>query len=235
MAANGKLEKMLILAFESAEDAETGGKAEAKDSFEALINPETYTLEYKVKTSDGQGQGTSGAQAKFEYTLPEELTFEFLFDNTGIIDGKPKKDGVFDDVNRFRRMLTGYQGNSHEPYHLKLVWGNLIFKGRAVELAITHKLFNPDGQPIRTGAKVKFKGSIEEKKRAAKEDRKSSDLTHLRRVKAGDTLPLMCYRIYGEPKYYLDVAKVNGLGNFRSLTPGTDLFFPPLDKTGSKP
>lgn len=235
MAANGKLEKMLILAFESSEDAETGGKTEAKESFEALINPETYTLEYKVKTSDGQGQGTSGAQPKFEYTLPEELTFEFLFDNTGIIDGKPKKDGVFDDVNRFRRMLTGYQGNSHEPYHLKLVWGNLIFKGRAVELGITHKLFNPDGQPIRTIAKVKFKGSIEEKKRAAKEDRKSSDLTHLRKVKAGDTLPLMCYRIYGDPKYYLDVAEVNGLGNFRSLTPGTDLLFPPLDKTGRKP
>lgn len=235
MAANGKLEKMLILAFESSEDAETGGKTEAKESFEALINPETYTLEYKVKTSDGQGQGTSGAQPKFEYTLPEELTFEFLFDNTGIIDGKPKKDGVFDDVNRFRRMLTGYQGNSHEPYHLKLVWGNLIFKGRAVELGITHKLFNPDGQPIRTIAKIKFKGSIEEKKRAAKEDRKSSDLTHLRKVKAGDTLPLMCYRIYGDPKYYLDVAEVNGLGNFRSLTPGTDLLFPPLDKTGRKP
>lgn len=235
MAASGKLEKMLILAFESSEDAETGGKTEAKESFEALINPETYTLEYKVKTSDGQGQGTSGAQAKFEYALPEELTFEFLFDNTGIIDGKPKKDGVFDDVNRFRRMLTGYQGSSHEPYHLKLVWGNLIFKGRAVELGITHKLFNPDGQPIRTVAKVKFKGSIEEKKRAAKENKTSSDLTHLRKVKAGDTLPLMCYRIYGDPKYYLDVAEVNGLGNFRSLTPGTDLLFPPLDKTGRKP
>lgn len=232
MAANGKLEKMLILAFESSEDAESGGKMEAKDSYEALINPETYTLEYKVKTSDGQGQGTSGAQVKFEYTLPEELTFEFLFDNTGIIDGKAKKDGIFDDVNRFRHMLTGYQGNSHEPYHLKLVWGNLVFKGRVVELGITHKLFNPDGQPIRTVAKVKFKKSVEEKKRAAKENKSSPDLTHLRRVKAGDTLPLMCQRIYGDPKYYLKVAEVNGLGNFRSLTPGMELVFPPLEKTG---
>jgi len=33
MAASGKLEKMLILAFESSEDAESGGKPEAKDSF----------------------------------------------------------------------------------------------------------------------------------------------------------------------------------------------------------
>jgi hypothetical protein len=235
MAANGKLEKMLILAFESSEDAEQGGRLEAKESFEALINPETYTLEYKVKTSDGQGQGTSGAQVKFEYTLPEELTFEFLFDNTGIVDGKPNKEGVFEEVNRFRQMLTGYQGNSHEPYHLKLVWGNLVFKGRAVELAITHKLFNPDGQPIRTVAKARFKGSIEEKKRASKENRSSPDLTHLRTVKTGDTLPLMCHRIYGDPKYYLSVAEINGLGNFRSLTPGTMLLFPPLEKSGGKP
>lgn len=231
MAESGKLEKMLILAFDTSEDAENGGKLEAKDSFEALINPETYTLAYKVKTADGQGQGTSSAQAKFEYTMPEELTIEFLFDNTGIIDGKAKKEGIFDDVNHFRQLLTEYQGNSHEPYHLKLVWGNLIFKGRAIELDIMYKLFNPDGQPIRAVAKVKFKGSIEEKKRAAKENKSSPDLTHLRKVKAGDTLPLMCYRIYGDPKYYLKVAQVNGLGNFRFLTPGKDILFPPIDKT----
>ncbi len=235
MAANGKLEKMLILAFTSSEDAEKGGKTEAKESFEALINPESYTLEYKVKTSDAQGQGTSGAQLKFEYTLPEELTFEFLFDNTGIIDGKANPDGVYDEVNNFRLMLTGYQGESHEPYHLKLVWGSLVFTGRAIELSIAHKLFNPDGQPIRSVAKVKFRKSVEEKKRAAKENKSSSDLTQQRKVKGGDTLPLMCYQIYGDPKYYLSVAQVNGLGDFRRLKPGSNLVFPPIQKPGTTP
>lgn len=227
----GKLEKMLILAFDSSEAAESGGRTDAKDSFEALINPETYTLEYKVRTAEGQGQGTSGTQSRFEYTLPEELTFEFLFDNTGIIDNKPNKDGVFDDVNHLKLLLTQYQGTSHEPYHLKLIWGNLIFKGRAIEIAITYRLFNPNGQPIRAIVKCKFKGSIEEVKRALCEDRQSSDLTHVRKVKAGDTLPLMCERIYGDSKYYLQVAKVNGLGNFRFIPVGTELVFPPLDKT----
>lgn len=230
--ATGKLEKMLILAFETSEDAEKGGKPEAKESLDAFINPESYTLEYKVKTAEGQGHGTSGAQVKFQYNMPDELSFEFLFDSTGIVDGAPKKDGIFDDVDRFRRVLTGYQGKSHEPYHLKLIWGNLIFKGRAIELSITHKLFNPDGQPIRSVAKAKFKGSIEEKKRARKEDRQSADLTQLRKVKAGDTLPLLCFQIYGDPRHYLSVARVNGLGNFRRLAPGTALVFPPIEKTG---
>jgi hypothetical protein len=228
--AKGNLEKILILAFEDSKSAETGGTNDAKDKFEALINPESYTLEYKVKTSDGQGQGTSGAQIKFEYTLPEELTFEFLFDNTGIIDGKPNPNGVADEVKHFREMLTGYQGSSHEPYHLKLVWGDLVFKGRAIELSITHKLFNPDGQPIRTVAKVKFKKSVEDKKRAQKDKAQSADLTHVRKVKMGDNLPLLCFRIYGDPQHYLEVARVNGLDNFRSLKPGMDLAFPPFEK-----
>ncbi len=231
MALTGKLEKMLIMAFENSEDAENGGRFDAKDTFEALINPESYVLEYKVKTADSQGHGTSGSQSRFEYVMPQELSFEFLFDNTGIIDGTPKPDGIFEDVDHLRKILTEYQGESHEPYHLKLVWGNLVFKGRAIEVGITYKLFNPDGQPIRAVVKVKFKGSIEEKKRAALENKSSPDLTHIRRVKAGDTLPLMCYRIYGDPKYYLQVAEANGLGNFRHLATGTELVFPPIEKT----
>lgn len=224
----GKLEKMLILAFESAEDAESGGVPEAKETFEALINPESYTLEYKVKTSDSQAQGSSGTQTKFEYTLPEELAFDFLFDNTGLIDGAPKPDGVFDDVHAFRRLLTEYRGESHEPYHLKLVWGNLLFKGRAIEVGVTYKLFNPDGQPIRAVVRAKFKGSIEEKKRVAQEFRRSPDLTHRRTVKPGDTLPFLCFQVYGDPRHYLYVAAFNGLEDFRSLAVGAPLLFPPL-------
>ena len=228
MAPKGKLEKMLIMAFDTAKDAENGGLAGSKDHFEALINPETYTLEYKVKTADGQGQGTSGAQAKFQYTLPDELTFDFLFDNTGLIDDKPKPDGIFEDVSHLKKILTAYQGQSHEPYHLKLVWGNLVFKGRAIEVGITYKLFNPDGQPIRAVVRAKFKGSIEEALRAAKEARQSPDMTHRRLVKAGDTLPFLCFQVYGDPRHYLFVAAHNGLSDFRSLGAGQELYFPPL-------
>lgn len=231
MAENGKLEKMLILAFADSKKAEDGGLQEADASFEALINPETYTLDYKLKFSEsGQGHGTSGKQLKYEYTAPEEITFEFLFDDTGIIDGKPR-DSIADDIKKFKQVLIEYKGDAHEPRHFKLVWGqNSIFKGRVTEVSITYKMFKPDGTPIRAVAKVKFKSSIEEQKRAAKENKSSPDLTHLRKVKAGDTLPLMCYRIYGDPKYYLEVAKVNGLGNFRLLTPGQELVFPPIAK-----
>jgi len=234
MADTGKLEKMLILAFADSEKAESGGVKEADDSFEALINPESYTLDYKLKFSEsGQGQGTSGKQLKYEYTEPEEITFEFLFDNTGIIDGKPR-ESIAADIKKFKSVVIEYKGDAHEPRHFKLVWGeNSIFKGRVTEVSLTYKLFKPDGTPIRAVAKVKFKSSIEEQKRAAKENKSSPDLTHVRSVKAGDTLPLMCYGIYGDPAFYIQIAEKNGLGNFRSLKPGTNIEFPPIEKSGS--
>jgi nucleoid-associated protein YgaU len=52
-------------------------------------------------------------------------------------------------------------------------------------------------------------------------------------VKTGDTLPLMCYRIYGDTRYYLQVAAINGMGNFRKLIPGTEILFPPINKTAN--
>ncbi len=232
MAQPGKLEKMLILAFSDSKKAETGGVAEADDTYEALINPEAYTLDYKLKFSEGgQGQGTSGKQLKYEYTEPAEMSFEFLFDNTGIVDGKPR-DSIAEDIKHFKEVLIEYKGDAHEPRHFKLVWGeNSIFKGRVTALSITHKLFNGDGTPIRAIAKVTFKSSIEEEKRAAKEDKQSPDLTHVRRVKLGDTLPQLCFEIYGDPKYYIPVARENALTNFRRLTPGEQLVFPAIEKS----
>jgi hypothetical protein len=233
MAQPGKHGKMLILAFADSKKAESGGVVEADDSFEALINPETYTLEYKLKfSSSGQGQGTSGKQLKYEYSEPAEMSFEFLFDNTGIIDGEPR-ESVAGDLQRFKEVVIDYKGDSHEPRHFKLVWGeNSIFKGRVTAVSITHKLFNSNGTPIRAVAKVTFKSSIEEEKRAAKEDKQSPDLTQSRIVKLSDTLPQLCFEIYGDPRYYLKVAAVNGLANFRRLPPGETLRFPPIAKGG---
>lgn len=226
MADTGKLEKMQIIAYSNAdlsEDARVG------EPFVAMINPESYALDYKVEYNEGQGQGTSASQQRFTVKKPEELTFEFLFDNTGIIDGKPRNN-ITDEVNTFRDLLVKYEGNAHEPKHFKLVWGDVLFKGRCTALNITYKLFNPDGTPIRALCKVSFKGSLEENLRAAKERRSSPDLTHYRKVKKGDTLPLLCYRIYGDSKYYMQVAAVNKLNNFRNIREGEDLFFPPVAK-----
>lgn len=219
--ASGKLEKLKIVAFSNADYTEEQG------SFTAMLNPETYTIDYKIDYQEGQGQGTSGAQLRFTGIKPQEFAFELLIDSTGIVDGNPR-DSVEEDINTLRDLLLKYEGDIHEPKHFKVVWGSLLFKGRCLGLNIATKLFNPDGKPIRAVCKVTFNGSLEDNLRVAEERRSSPDLTHYRVVKQGDTLPLMCYRIYGSSHYYQQVARVNGLTNLRQLQPGVQLFFPPV-------
>jgi hypothetical protein len=222
----GKLEKIKILAYNNPDYADSH---KVGDTFTALINPESYVLDYKVEFTEGQGHGTSAATQRFNVKKPEEMSFEFLFDSSGIIDGKPREN-IYEDVENFKKMLLEYDSDSHEPKHFKLVWGALIFKGRCNALTVTYKLFNPDGSPIRAVCKAGFKGSIEETLRVATENPQSPDLTHYRITREGDTLPLMCFNIYGDSKYYVEVARVNRLYNFRTLIPGTQLFFPPIVK-----
>lgn len=224
----GELEKMRIFAYNAPElgsDSQVG-------EFVAMMNPETYSIETKMEFNESQGQGTSGNQPRFELKLPEEMSFEFLFDNTGIIDGEARKD-LGQEIQDFSIFLMGYDGDTHEPKFFKLAWGTLVFKGRCTGLNISYKLFNPDGSPIRAICKVTFKEFKEENLRIAEENNQSPDLTHVRVVKEGDSLPLMCYRIYGDARYYLEVARSNGLVNFRSLKPGTELLFPPFHNATS--
>jgi hypothetical protein len=223
---------MKIMAYTNPE-MDDGHKAAAPyDKFEVMINPENYALDYKVEFNEGQGQGTSGRQERFTAKPPEEISFEFLFDSSGIIDGqKYDEKGVFEKVNQLKEMLTGVDSSSHEPRHFKLGWGTMLFKGRCNSLNVAYKLFNADGTPIRAICKATFKGSITEGLRIAKDNLQSPDLTHYRIVLKGDTLPLMCYRIYGDSKYYLQVAEANKISNFRNLKPGDEIFFPPISKT----
>jgi nucleoid-associated protein YgaU len=58
----------------------------------------------------------------------------------------------------------------------------------------------------------------------------SPDMSHFIEVRKGDSLTLMCENIYGAPDYYLQVAEVNGIIDFRNLTPGQKILFPRLEK-----
>ena len=81
---------------------------------------------------------------------------------------------------------------------------------------------------MRAKLSPKFEQYISPEKLAAQARTSSPDLTHYRTVNAGDTLPLMCHRIYQDSKYYIEIARVNDLLDFRNLEPGRRVFFPPL-------
>lgn len=238
--SEGKLQKLIIRCFKDEKFNE-----ELLDlKYTALLNPEKYSFSYKAEYKEDQAQGTSGDDPKFIRSLPEDLDLEFLFDRTGVIvhygddplssgGDKVYKDqgnGIIDDLDYFKKAVYDYNGDKHKPNYLIVSWGALNFRCFLVSMDIEYKLFKPDGTPLRALVKVKFKKFVEKEKRVAEENNQSPDLTHYRIVKEGDTLPLMAYRIYGDSKYYLEVARVNNISNFRKLKTGQELFFPPLEK-----
>jgi len=223
----GELEKLKVVAYS---DPEFNTKI-SDGEFSTLMNPEKYTYHYKIETDDNQAAGTSTVSPKFNKKLPENLELDFVFDRSGVINGfEIVPNGIMDDIDKFKKVILDYNGDEHKPNYLIISWGKLLFKGALTEMDIEFKLFKPDGTPIRAIAKAKFQGFVEDQLRAAKENNKSPDLTHYRTVKEGDTLPLMAFRIYGDSKYYLHVARVNNIINFRKLKTGQKIFFPPLQK-----
>jgi len=233
----GELTKLNIKAYKDEQFSDEVAEGE----FKTLLNPENYTFKYKIEQNEEQASGTSMAAPKFNKALPEDLELEFIFDRTGVLvdygktgsDSKTYKDegrGVIDDIEKFKKVVFDYNGDEHKPNYLIISWGTLLFKGSLSEMDISFKLFKGDGTPLRAVAKVKFKGFVEDDLRVAIENNNSPDLTHSRMVKEGDTLPLMSYRIYGDSKYYLEVANANKITNFRKLSVGQMIFFPPIKK-----
>ena len=109
------------------------------------------------------------------------------------------------------------------------MWTEILFDINVRKMNIKHTLFSPVGTPLRADVTLTLAEYLSSAEETLRANRSSPDLTHSIEVKAGDTLPLLCEKIYNDSSYYLAVAQANGLDHFRDIKPGQSLFFPPLD------
>lgn len=241
----GSLQKLTIATFKDS-DYKSPINSEA---FHAFINPTSFSMTYKSDFNDERPEGASKADLKYSGSSPSDLSLDFLFDGTGVVNANSgnklintiseklgkrdefTKKAVVDQIKAFYEATGKLEGSIHKPFNVIINWGDFEFKGILSGLTIEYKLFNNEGRPLRAIGKANFTESVSQKLRAGIENKQSPDLTHKRIVKEGDTLPLMTEDVYGDSKYYLEVAKANSLINFRQLTPGQELYFPPLEKT----
>ncbi|MEP1781603.1 LysM peptidoglycan-binding domain-containing protein [Reichenbachiella sp.] len=232
--AQGKLEKLTILSFKDNKYSQDQKK------FTVLINPDSYAEDYKIKYTEPKAAGTKIGSRQFDRVLPQNLSLKLVFDSTGIVSDGISFGGIREEpksvpvqLKEFMSRAFDYNGETHEPRYLKIIWGKNkrgVFKGRLDSVNVKYTLFESDGTPLRAIADAKLTGSIDKETELKDKVNSSPDLTHIRTVKEGDTLPLMTYRIYGDASYYLEVARVNKLSNIRQLKAGTKILFPPIDK-----
>lgn len=246
----GKLEKMTIRAFlpQSSPDDVPEVSDNPEDIYVVQVNPKSYALNHILNYANHQGQGDSGSDAVYSHSEPTTLQFDFLFDGTGVVpppselgdvplvgaiasalsDGE--KFEVLEEISKFNRVVYDYQGESHRPCKVLLVWGTLEFACALTSLNYSFSLFKPDGTPLRAVASCSFREAVTDAQREQEENPSSPDLTHMREIKEGDTLPLLAHRIYGNSELYLEIARVNKLVNFRRLQAGNRVALPPVDK-----
>ncbi len=210
-----------------------GGAVTIQDtSFTVLLNPSEFTHEYTISYNTKKTLGQVGSDTKFSAINPDKISFSILLDGTGAVPRAGASDPlvpVSTQLQNLSKVVYNYVGDEHEPSHVRLLWGTLIFFGRMESMQTQYTLFKPSGEALRAKVTLKFVGFMSKKQMELESNRSSPDLSHLVEVVEGDTLPLLCDRIYGDCGYYLEVARFNRLADFRALKPGTRLHFPPLE------
>ncbi len=216
----GELKKLLIECYSDEK------YQELVDKFEALFNPNKYSLKYEIEYGERKPHGTAHSAPTFSNIKPQQLSLEFLIDGTGVTTGKKEKVG--EKIREFLKKVYEYDGSIHRNRYLRIVWGELIFDCILKSANITYTLFEPSGKPLRAKINAEFEGFVNDELREKRENKQSPDVTHIRIVEGGQRLDSLTNSIYRTPDYYIDVAKINGLVSFRKLKEGQELIFPPL-------
>ncbi len=223
----GELVKLTVQGFKKEETP-------VKDQlFTMQFNPSGMNISYYPTYCEEDYAGKIGSEMQWNHTKATELQFKFNMDES-LVDATSTP--INEQISRFKAHTVDYQPDTHEPpLYTEICWGafaenkDSVFKGRITQLDITYTQFKPSGEPLRAELSVAFKEYKSFQTMLKEQNKSSPDMTHRRTVQAGDTLLLMTQRIYGDAKYYKQVAAHNQLTSLRTLEPGTQLIFPPLE------
>lgn len=199
-------------------------------TFSATLNPNSIKHNFGISyTNTGlQQQGDISPKTAFKGYESEKLSFELLLDGTGVT-GNTSTNTVQKQLATLKKVTYAYNGEQHEPYPVVIAWGSSVsFRGRLTSISVTYSLFDSSGNPLRATVALSFTKFLTQKEKNALKKQSSPDLTHIIEFKAGDTLPMLCHKVYNDSSYYIEVARANHLISARQIKPGTKLYFPPL-------
>lgn len=219
--------KLKILGYKS--DPLGSGGGGGADEFVAGMNPEKFSFSRTLQLNEQNNSNTSKNVRQYQGSKGATLSFDLLMDGTGIAYDA-KSGGVGDELKNLQEVVYNYDGNEHKPNYLKVVWGDFSFYCHLDRMSVDCSMFNTDGKVLRAKVSLSFTEHSNPEYTEADSWNRSPDLTHIKTVRIGDNLTQMSKDIYGDSKYYMQVAQVNELVNFRTLKIGQQLVFPPLEK-----
>ena len=230
-----EISKLTIIAYE-----DEGFNTATGEEFVVMYNPTTFSQNFRSNWVDESPKGSTAGSLSFSGISSDNVSFEFLFDGTGVsgvggtaidLNADVAEEGyVQEQIDAFFEITQTVNSSTHKPNYLILNWGTFVFQGVMISATVTHKLFHSSGAPIRSIINATFKETVALEEQAAEARRQSPDMTHFRLVNEGESLPLIAKKVYGDAALYLEIARVNNLNNFRKLKTGQRLILPPIKK-----
>lgn len=215
--------------------------APAADKCEVMFNPETYSLTYGNEFKTIKSINKPGSVKYHTGSAPDGLKLVLVFTNTGTEQLgvmkllRPRKS-VVEKVRDFLNITTvpnitisaADTNDLHRPYYLRIEWGVLVFDCDLESVKVKFTMFDRRGNPLRAELSTAFKGELNESSKLLANKLKSPDVSHARSLNQCENLPILCYDVYKNSSYYMQVADFNGLNSVRGLDTGSLIRLPAI-------
>jgi nucleoid-associated protein YgaU len=196
------------------------------------FNPKELSLAKSASWKRDNAKGAkSAAPPEYQGPQPSKLTVEMFFDASDTQDNSVVKavERLFDCC--VPTAETRQRQRSSPPW-VVFHWGALTgFPSYLSQVQAKYTLFSTSGMPIRALCSV----TMEEISADPPKQNPTSGSPHARRVyqvQAGDTLPRVAWREYGDPGSWRGIADLNGVDDPMRLRAGQRLMLPAADELG---
>ena len=197
-----------------------------------MFNPEEYTLNKDNNYAQQSVPGLSAPIVQFVSGNQQTLDMELFLDTyEAHRSGSRQLNQAGDDVRDLTRKITGLMEidpATHAPPVLIFTWASLTFTCVLARVSQRFIMFKPDGTPVRARLQVTFNEFRNVELEAKEIKRETADYSKTIIVNQGETLSGIAGRVYGDPKLWRSIARVNDIDNPRSLPTGLSLRIPQL-------
>jgi nucleoid-associated protein YgaU len=217
---------MAFLTITGYSDEKFSQQAPAPHQFVAMLNPENIKHDRAVDFSQTHA-GAASSAPKFDKMPSETLSFDLVIDCTGVVDAT--RVDLKAELDTLSAVVHDYKSETHRPNFVVVAWGDTLnFRGVLTGMSTSFTFFRPDGSALRAKVGLSFKSYVDPGTQSRSQNPHSPDVTHRIMVREGDSLPLIAHQVYRDPRYFVALAKANGLDKFRRVAAGVELLTPPL-------
>lgn len=200
-----------------------------KGQIDFQFNPRELTVAKSAKWNrDAQKGSKKSGVPEFKGADPSKLTLEMFLDASDTQD-----DRVVKTVEQLFSCCVptdeSHQKKQGSPPWVVFHWGGLTsFTAYVSSVQVKYTLFTAGGMPIRATATVTLEEISGEQ--SAQNPTSGGSARRVHTVVAGDTLPSIAWREYGDPNMWRALAERNDIDDPMRLRTGTSLIVPAAEE-----